>query len=98
MTRKWSAHEAFTREAIGSERDWSGVLRNCRVPVILLQGDQDPQTPVKTIEELAPEYPNLRIRFIPNAGQLLFFAHWRLALVEVQRFVVREARNPARIP
>jgi len=98
LARKWSAHEAFTREAIGSERDWSAVLRNCRVPVILLQGDQDPQTPMKTIEELAPEFPNLRVRFVPNAGQLLFFAHWRLALVEVQRFVVREARNPGRIP
>ncbi len=54
MTRKWSAHEAFTREAIVPSANWSGVLRNCRVPVILLQGDQDPQTPVKTIEELAP--------------------------------------------
>jgi pimeloyl-ACP methyl ester carboxylesterase/PAS domain-containing protein len=52
LTRKWSAHEAFTRECIGSEKDWSAVVRACRVPVILLQGDQDPQTPMLTIREL----------------------------------------------
>lgn len=98
LTRKWSAHEAFTREAIGSEKDWSGVLRNCRVPVLLLQGDQDPQTPRETIEELLPDYPNLRVRFVANAGQLLFFAQWRLALAEIQRFLAQDGRNPMRIP
>lgn len=98
LARKWSAHEAFTREAIGSERDWSGVLRNCRVPVLLLQGDQDPQTPRATIEELMPDYPHLRVRFLPDTGQLLFFAQWRLALVEVQRLLGRDGRIPQRIP
>lgn len=98
LARKWSAHDAFTREAISSEKDWSGVMRNCRVPVMLLQGDQDPQTPRQTIEELAPEYPDLRLRFLPNTGQLLFFAQWRLVLAELQRFVVRDGRNPQRLP
>lgn len=98
LARKWSAHEAFTREAIGSERDWSSVLRNCRVPVLLLQGDQDPQTPRQTIEELVPDYPNLRVRFLPNTGQLLFFSQWRLVLAEIQRFTTRDPRIPQRIP
>lgn len=98
LARKWSAHEAFTREAISSERDWSGVLRGCRVPILLLQGDQDPQTPRQTIEELVPAYPDLRVRFLPNTGQLLFFSQWRLALAEVQRYVARDGRNPPRLP
>ena len=68
------------------------------MPVLLLQGDQDPQTPRQTIEELVPDYPDLRLRFLPNTGQLLFFSQWRLVLSEVQRFVVRDGRIPQRIP
>jgi hypothetical protein len=27
LAAKWSAHEAFTRECLGSEKDWSAVVR-----------------------------------------------------------------------
>lgn len=77
---KISAHEAFTRECIGSETDWSHLVHACIVPVVLLQGDQDPQTPVMTIRELMADFPHLDIRFVPNTGQLLFFAEWAQAL------------------
>lgn len=80
LTRKWSAHEAFTRECIGSEKDWSGIVRACTVPVLLLQGDQDPQTPMLTIRELMVDFPQLEVRFLPQTGQLLFFAEWSAAL------------------
>ncbi len=89
LARKWSAHEAFTRECIGSEKDWSQVVRDCRVPVVLLQGDQDPQSPVLTIRELAAEYPHLDVRFLPNTGQLLFFAEWSSVLDEVEVLAAR---------
>ncbi len=84
MTRKWAAHEAFTRECIGSEKDWSAVVRACLVPVLLLQGDQDPQSPVLTIRELAADYPHLEVRFLAFTGQLLFFAEWPQVLDEVE--------------
>ncbi|MFZ1468828.1 MAG: LuxR C-terminal-related transcriptional regulator [Paracoccaceae bacterium] len=84
LTRKFSAHEAFTRECIGSEKDWSDAVRACTVPVILLQGDQDPQSPVQTIVELMADYPHLDVRFVPQTGQMLFFAEWQLALDEVE--------------
>ena len=84
LTRKWSAHEAFTRECIGSERDWSAVVRGCTVPVLLLQADQDPQTPMLTIHELMGDYSHLEVRFLPDTGQLLFFAEWPLALEQVE--------------
>lgn len=91
LATKWSAHAAFTAECIGSEKDWSAVVRAVRVPVVLLQGDQDPQSPVQTIRELAVDYPHLKVRFLPNTGQLLFFAEWPQVLDAVQEM----ARNPA---
>jgi len=87
LARKWSAHEAFTRECIGSEKDWSAAVAACRVPVTLLQGDQDPQTPVLTIREQMVEYPHLEVRFLSFTGQLLFFAQWHEALDEVEGMV-----------
>ena len=84
---KISAHVAFTRECIGSERDWSDLVHAVTVPVQLLQGDQDPQTPVLTIEELMQDYPHLQISFVPNSGQLLFFAHWPMALDALQKYL-----------
>lgn len=81
------AHEAFARECIDSETDWSHVVRQCKVPVRMLQGDQDPQSPRKTIEELIPEYPNLNISIIKDCGQLLFFKEWRMALDELEAFL-----------
>lgn len=81
------AHEAFARECIDSETDWSHVVRKCSVPVRMLQGDEDPQSPRKTIEELIPEYPNLNISIIEDCGQLLFFKEWRMALDELEPFL-----------
>ena len=83
------AHEAFTRECIGSEKDWSYLVRAVQVPVQMLQGDQDPQTPVLTIEELRLEYPHLDISFLPNTGQLLFFAEWPLVLDVLEKYLPR---------
>jgi pimeloyl-ACP methyl ester carboxylesterase len=83
MAAKWSAHAAFTAECIGSEKDWSAVVRAVTVPVLLLQGDQDPQAPVLTMQELAADYPHLRMRFLPGNGQLLLFSEWPTVLDEV---------------
>ncbi len=91
MSADHLAAEAFTRECISSEKDWSALVRDARVPVRLLQGDQDPQTPVQSIRELMVDYPHLDISFLPDTGQLLFFAEWPHVLDEVA------ARLPAEI-
>jgi pimeloyl-ACP methyl ester carboxylesterase/DNA-binding CsgD family transcriptional regulator len=83
LAAKWSAHAAFTAECIGSEKDWSAVVRAVTVPVLLLQGDQDPQAPVQTMRELAEDYPHIRMRFLPGNGQLLLFSEWPTVLDEV---------------
>ena len=87
MGAKISAHEAFTRECIGSEKDWSHLVQRAQVPIFLLQGDQDPQTPVLTIRELMLDFPNVEVRFLPNTGQLLFFAEWPQVLDTLERFL-----------
>ena len=79
--------EAFAREALGSERDWSAVVQAVTVPVRLLQADQDPQTPVATIRELMVDFPHLEVRFLSFTGQLLLFARWSEVLDEIARLI-----------
>ena len=87
LSAKLSAHEAFTRECIGSEQDWSRLVLVSQVRVLLLQGDQDPQTPVLTVKELMVDFPHLEVRFLPNTGQLLFFAEWATVLDTLEQFL-----------
>jgi len=57
--------------------------------VRLLQGDQDPMTPMQTVREVMQSFGNLDVQFLPNTGQLLFFAEWHAVLQELQRFLQR---------
>ena len=79
-----SAHDAFARECIDSETSWAELVRNCPVPVRLLQGAEDPQTPAETVRELMVEFPNIDVEIIENAGQLLFFQEWPRVLDELE--------------
>jgi pimeloyl-ACP methyl ester carboxylesterase/DNA-binding CsgD family transcriptional regulator len=89
LSAKISAHEAFAREALGSEQDWSEIVRNCRVPVVLMQGDQDAQAPLATLREQVSDYPNLELKVMNDAGRLVFFVHWQSALEILERFLPR---------
>ncbi len=86
--------EAFAQEALGSERDWSAVVKAARVPVRLLQADQDPQTPVQTVRELMADFPHLEVRFLDFTGQLLLFARWSEVLDEIEAMDLRTAAAP----
>ena len=66
------------------------TLRGAGVPVVLLQGDQDPQTPVQTIRELMADFPHLDVTFLPATGQLLFFAEWPRALDRLAGLLPRD--------
>jgi pimeloyl-ACP methyl ester carboxylesterase len=83
MSQTYLAAEAFTRECINSEKDWSGLIRATTVRVKLLQGDQDPQSPMLTVQEIAAEFPVLDVEFLPDTGQLLLFSDWPRVLDEV---------------
>jgi pimeloyl-ACP methyl ester carboxylesterase/DNA-binding NarL/FixJ family response regulator len=82
-----TAHAAFSRECIDSETNWAATVRACKVPVRMLQGGEDPQSPKETILELAKEFPHLDIEIIDEAGQLLFFQEWPRVLKELERFL-----------
>lgn len=84
-----SAHQAFARECLSSEKDWSHLVQAVSVPVVLLQGDQDPQSPVQTVRELMADFPHLQVSFLPDTGQLLFFVEWRQALDRIEEFLPR---------
>lgn len=84
-----SAHDAFARECIDSETNWAELVRNCPVPVRLLQGAEDPQTPAATVRELMVEFPNLDVEIVENAGQLLFFQEWPRVLDELEALLPR---------
>lgn len=89
LGEKLSAYHAFTRECLSSEKDWSALVHAVKVPVILLQGDQDPQTPVQTVRELMVDFPHLEVSFLPNTGQLLFFTEWQTVLNRISVFLKR---------
>jgi pimeloyl-ACP methyl ester carboxylesterase/DNA-binding NarL/FixJ family response regulator len=81
------AHEAFARECIDSESNWADTVHKCPVPVRMLQGAEDPQSPKATMLELVHAYPTVNISIVENAGQLLFFQEWRMALDELEAFL-----------
>ena len=87
LSDRFSAHEAFTREVISSEADWSALILETRVPCIVLQGDQDPQMPLQTSVEMRSVFPNLDIRIWPGNGQLLFFNEWPRVLDLAETFL-----------
>ena len=87
MRDGYTAHEAFTRECIGSARDWSPLLQKLQLPIRLIQGDQDPMTPAQTLRELLPDFPGIRASILPGNGQLLFFAEWRKVMAELQEIL-----------
>lgn len=92
LSDAYSAHEAFAQECLSCERDWSDLIHAARVPVRLLQGDQDPQTPVQTVREQMALFPALDVTFLPGTGQLLFFREWRRALDELAPFLAERVR------
>ena len=93
LSKTWSAHAAFAAECIGSEKDWSALVRTVKVPVCLYQGDQDPQSPAVTIRELAVEYPHLTLHYLPDTGQLLFMTEWPEVLQTVSQMLRTDAAD-----
>lgn len=82
-----SAHNAFSRECLDSETNWADVVHACKAPVVLLMGAEDPQAPRQTVEELMPVFPHLKVEFVENAGQLVFFQEWPRALALLRAYL-----------
>lgn len=91
---KISAHAAFARDVTDGIRDWSGLVERTKVPVLLAQGDQDPQSPLQTLREQVQDYPHLQVEYLPDAGQLLFFTYWPRMLDHLLRMAASGAEIP----
>lgn len=77
------AHEAFSRQLVsGQLDDWSAEVNALRghLPVILMNGAQDPQVPLATFEDFRHDYDWIEFHLFEDAGQLAFFRHWRAVL------------------
>lgn len=85
----FNCHEIFSRHTIFEQSDWLvdavHSLKD-RVPVVFLSGLQDPAMPEETLKEHFVEFDWIEFHTYPDAGQLLFFKHWRDALDAVQKY------------
>ncbi|WP_297779308.1 LuxR C-terminal-related transcriptional regulator [uncultured Roseovarius sp.] len=83
LSEHHSAHEAFSRQLIsGQLEDWSADVEALRgkLPIVFINGTQDPQVPLATIDEFRRDYGWIEFHLIEDAGQLAFFRHWRIVL------------------
>jgi len=90
LSERHSAHDAFSREVIAHETtDWieDVLAMKGEIPVIFMNGLQDPQTPPATLAEFKADYPWIVFDIFPDGGQLLFFSKWRQVLDRVQDFL-----------
>ena len=74
------AHDAFSRQLLsGQLEDWSNDLNALRdqLPLILMNGAQDPQVPVDTYKEFREDHDWIEFHLFEDAGQLAFFRRWR---------------------
>lgn len=85
------AHEAFARECLDSEKNWADVVHACKVPVTLLCGLEDPQSPRQTLLELMEVFPHLKIEFAGDAGQLVFFQELDRSFQLLEEYLPRTA-------
>lgn len=85
----FNCHEIFSRHTIFEQADWLvdavHSLKD-RVPVVFLSGLQDPAMQEETLKEHFVEFDWIEFHTYPDAGQLLFFKHWRDALDAVEKY------------
>jgi len=90
LSDRHSAHDAFSREVIAHETtDWTDEVLALKgsIPVVFMNGLQDPQTPPATLAEFKADYPWISFEIFPDGGQLLFFSKWRQVLDRVTDFL-----------
>ena len=79
LSETHSAHNSFSTMLLGRQNgDWSADVEAVKdqVPVMFLNGSDDPQVPVKTLEDFQTDHDWIDYRFYDDCGQLLFFRKW----------------------
>lgn len=84
------AHDSFARCLLGGFlTDWSADVRALegQLPVVFINGAEDPQVPQETLRDFARAYPWIRFDLHSDAGQLVFFKHWQNVMEEFSKFM-----------
>lgn len=84
-----SAHAAYAANAMDAARDWSWLLMTTKLPIRLIQGDQDLQQSSESLNEQLLAFPHLQFECLPDAGQNLFFSHYGLVMDRLEEFLDR---------
>jgi DNA-binding NarL/FixJ family response regulator/pimeloyl-ACP methyl ester carboxylesterase len=79
---RFLADEAFTREVLAFQHDWTHLIRESEVPITLFHGTQDANSPWATVQEYAQEFPQLKLLPLQDGGALEYLKEWRM-LVEL---------------
>lgn len=93
MSEHRAAYTSFSRQLTGRKKDdWSATVNALRdkVPVIFMNGDEDPQVHLETLAEFRQDHPWIDFRIFPGSGHLLFFQHWGEVLDVIQPYVGNE--------
>ena len=80
MSPRRLAHRAYAAEMIAFARgDWAAAVAALegRVPVRFVNGATDPIAPPETIGEFRADHPWISFELHEDAGQFVFFSHWR---------------------
>lgn len=91
LSHEHIAHRAFSLEVIDHEVNWIDSLRESPVPIELYQGDQDPQSPLDTVNEIIDGMDHIKMQVIENTGQILFFTAWPQILPRAKQLYYAEA-------
>ena len=79
LSESHSAHNSFSTMLLGRQNgDWSADVEAVKgqLPVVFLNGADDPQVPVKTLDDFKTDHDWIDYRFYDDCGQLLFFRKW----------------------
>ena len=92
LSETHSAHDSFSKMLLGAQNgDWSADVDAVKgqLPVIFLNGADDPQVPAKTLEDFKTDHDWIDFRFYDDCGQLLFFRKWGEVLAILEKFLIK---------
>ncbi|MEM9784020.1 MAG: LuxR C-terminal-related transcriptional regulator [Pseudomonadota bacterium] len=89
------AGQAFAREYVAFQGDWSASVRATRaIPVQLFIAEEDPTIHTEAVGDLRHAYPWMEIETVPNAGLALTYQFHRTLIP----LLAKAARSAARRP
>ena len=80
-----SSHENCMSELAAFVTDWRASLLSSKAPVVLINGDRSPFTPIETARDFARRSQNIRLVEAPGVAQLVIYQRPDLVLDEVCR-------------